>query len=202
MESNCYILVDPEVKSCIIIDSASEKAEREIEYIEKNGLQLAYIFMTHGHADHCWGVNTLKQRYPQAKLVRTEASNLYMQKSIKLFFKMWHEDENYEYMPVAADIEIKGNSSMEWNGHHITYVMTPGHSFGSMCIDVEGCLFTGDTIMPYPPYFNGKGTSKTEWAESVKMICERYSPDTKIYPGHGNVISLGEWEVSEFTKAK
>lgn len=200
MESNCYIVVDPKTKTCIIIDSGSEKAAREIEYIKKNGLIVDYIIMTHEHADHSWGVNTLKGHFPEAKLIYSEASNQYMRKSIMLFFRMWHEDNNYEYMPVPADVEIREDCAIDWNGHLIRFVLTSGHSLGSMCINIDDCLFTGDTIMPFPPYFNGKGSNKDAWAGSVKMICEKFPPDTDIYPGHGEVIKLGDWKESKFSK--
>ena len=60
MESNCFIITDKEMKSCILVDPASEKAEREINYIKENQLQLDYILLTHAHADHSWCVNILK----------------------------------------------------------------------------------------------------------------------------------------------
>ena len=36
MSSNCYIVVDEESMRCLCIDPASEKSEREIDYLEGN----------------------------------------------------------------------------------------------------------------------------------------------------------------------
>lgn len=193
MKSNCYIVVDWNSMSCVIIDPASLDSEREIAYIEEHSLTLDYVIITHGHADHCWGVNTLREAYPSLKLVYSEACNQTMNKAIRLFFQLYSEDPNYKYEMKPAEIQIKENGVMDWHGHSLRFILTPGHSLGSMCIEIEGKLFTGDTIMPYPPYFNGRGSNKEDWAKSVKMMENTYSPETLIYPGHGESLTMCEW---------
>ena len=202
-KSNCFIIVDWILKTCVIIDPASKDSEKEISFIEEHSLKLDYIILTHGHADHCWGVNALREAYPDLKLIFSEACNQKMKKEIKLYFLLYSEDPNYTYEVAPAEIQIKEREeTLDWHGHKIRFIQTPGHSPGSMCFEINNNLFTGDTIMPYPPYFNGRGSSKEEWEKSVKMIEEMYSPDTDIYPGHGKVIKLGEWSKSEFSKTK
>ncbi len=201
MESNCFIITDREMKSCILVDPASEKAEREIRYIKENQLQLEYIVLTHAHADHSWGVNILRNIYPQAKLVYHE--DKFAPRDITLFFKLYSEDPNYSYELIPADINIVDGQIIDWNGHQIKFTETPGHSVGSVCFTIDDLFFTGDTIMPYPPYFNGRGCNKDVWAESVKMIMEKFDSKTKIYPGHGEVVTLEEWATNdEWSKTK
>ena len=201
MNSNCFIIVDNGTKSCVIIDPASEKAEKEIEYIHQNSLRLDYIILTHTHADHCWGVNVLKQVFHEANLVYHDDE--FQKREIMLFFRMWHEDENYSFDLNPADILLKDNQIIDWCGHNIRFVWTPGHSEGSLCIDIEGQLFTGDTIMPFPPYFNGRGSDKEEWKKSIIMIESLYGPDTMIYPGHGDMLTMGEWLANDdYTRCK
>ncbi len=195
MNSNCFIVVDNDSKSCIIIDPASEESEREIKYIEENSLTLDYILLTHAHADHCWGVNILKKHFPKTKLAFCD--DKYQKREIMLFFRMWHEDANYNYDLISADVEIKEDTERLWQGYKIRFVLTPGHSLGSMCIEIDGVLFTGDTIMPFPPYFNGRGSDKIVWEESVKKLVSLYKPETKIYPGHGETLTLEEWVSNE-----
>jgi glyoxylase-like metal-dependent hydrolase (beta-lactamase superfamily II) len=202
-KSNCFIIVDWDSKTCIIIDPASKDSEKEIEFVEGHSLVLDYIILTHGHADHCWGVNTLRDAYPNVKLIYSEACNQKMKKEVNLFFRLYIDDPDYRYEVAPAEIQInKENEVIYWHGNKISFNLTPGHSPGSMCIELGGKLFTGDTIMPYQPYFNGRGSSKEEWAESVKRIEREYEPNTEIYPGHGDVITLGEWTNSEYSKTK
>lgn len=202
-KSNCFIIVDWDSKACIIIDPASRDSEKEIEFIERHSLTLDYIFMTHGHADHCWGVNSLRNAYSNVQLVCSEACHQKMKKEVNLFFRLYIDDPEYKYEVAPADMQIeKDNELLDWHGNEIHFVLTPGHSPDSLCIDIDGKLFTGDTIMPYPPYFNGRGSSKEEWTKSVQRIEEMYEPNTEIYPGHGDVITLGEWTNSEYSKTK
>ena len=203
MKSNCYIVIDWNSMSCVIIDPASVDSEKEISFIEHHSLKLDYVIITHGHADHCWGVNSLRDAYPSLNLIYSESCNQTMHKAIKLFFQMYSDDPSYIYEMEPADIQIKKNEEViDWHGNKIRFILTPGHSMGSMCIEIENKLFTGDTIMPYPPYFNGRGSSKEEWKDSVKMIQEIYGADTDVYPGHGDIIKLGEWANSEFSITK
>lgn len=195
MEANCFVVVDHDSESCLIIDPASENAENEINYIEENHLHLDYVLITHTHADHCWGANSLKRRYPEMKLLYHE--DKYMNREIMLFFRMWHENVNYRYVLAPSENPISDGYLINWHGHQMKFVLTPGHSEGSICIEIDGVLFTGDTIMPFPPYFNGRGSDKTVWEKSVKKLVSLYKPETKIYPGHGDALTLGEWMSKE-----
>lgn len=195
MKSNCFILIDWGSKSCVIIDPGSEKSEREIKYIEDNNLQLDYILLTHEHTDHTWGVNALKDRFPNAKLVCSELCEKYAKKASRAYFLFYYDDPNYRYELFPADILIKLDGEiLNWNDKSFKFVFTPGHSRGSMCIQTDEMLFTGDTIMPFPPYFNGRDSNQDDWEDSVKKIVTRYSPNCIVYPGHGQMFILKSWK--------
>ena len=81
-KSNCFIIVDWNSRSCVIIDPASRDSEKEIAFIEEHALSLDYIILTHAHADHCWGVNSLRDAYPNLKLIYAEACNQKMKREI------------------------------------------------------------------------------------------------------------------------
>ena len=194
MTSNCYIVADEASKHCICIDPASEKSLREIEFIEKNGLTLDYIILTHEHTDHNWGVNSLRNHFSGSKLVCSDSCNKYVKKTNRAYFLFYYDDPDYCYEIAPADILISNQEdTILWMGNIIKLLLTPGHSYGSMCIDVDEMLFTGDTIMPYKPYFNGRDSNEEDWIESVEFIKSHYSKDTIIYPGHGNLLTLRDW---------
>lgn len=81
---------------------------------------------------------------------------------------------------------------------HIKFLLTPGHSYGSMCIDIDGLLFTGDTIMPFKPYFNGRDSNEEDWKKSISLVESQYTDATLVYPGHGDVLTLGEWKAKYY----
>lgn len=194
MTSNCYIVVDEASKHCICIDPASEKSLREIEFIERNGLSLDYIILTHEHTDHNWGVNSLRDHFPQTKLICSEPCNKYVKKTNRVYFLFYYDAPDYRYEIAPAEILIsQPEEIIVWNGHNIKFLLTPGHSYGSMCIDIDGLLFTGDTIMPFKPYFNGRDSNEEDWNASIERIKAIYLEDCAIYPGHGDSLILSNW---------
>jgi glyoxylase-like metal-dependent hydrolase (beta-lactamase superfamily II) len=194
MKSNCFIITDWATHSCVIIDPGSEKSEREIEYIKSNQLRLDYIILTHEHTDHTWGANALKERFPLSKLVCSEVCDKYAKKDSRAYFLFYYDDPNYRYELKPADVVVKSDEDvLLWNKYNMGFIQTPGHSRGSMCIKIENMLFTGDTIMPFKPFFNGRGSNEDNWVESVIKIKNIISLDVIIYPGHGERLSFAEW---------
>ena len=191
MSSNCYIVADEESKHCFCIDPASEKSEQEIAYIEQSGLTLDYIFLTHEHTDHTWGVNALVERYPNVKVICSEVCKQNLAKEFQAYFLFYYDNLDYQYTVCKVDNTTeKLDGELSWQGYDIKFVPVPGHSMGSICVDIEGKLFTGDAIMQSKPYINKRNGSKELFFESVKKIQETYSAETMIYPGHGDSFVL------------
>ncbi len=194
MTSNCYIVVDESSKTCVIIDPGSVESSREIEYINNQGLTPVYIIISHEHTDHNWGVNALREAFPSIKLICSEECSKNVAMANKAYFLFYYDDPTYSYEISPAEILIKNEiESLEWAGHKIEFYLTPGHSFGSMCIKIENYLFTGDTIMPYKPYFNGRDSNQDDWEESIGLINKQVSREVIVYPGHGEILTLGDW---------
>ena len=198
MTSNCYVVYDEDTKRCLVIDPGSEKSLREIEFIERNRLTLDYIIITHEHTDHNWGVNALRECFNNSKLLCSEECSKHVKRANRAYFLLYYDDPLYRYEIAPADKFVSDSERMKWSGHQIKFVFTPGHSYGSVCIDIDGCLFTGDTIMPYKPYFNGRDSNRDDWNESIEKIKRLYSTDTILYPGHGDSLSLLEWADSTY----
>ena len=194
MASNCYVVYDEETKRCLAIDPGSEKSLREIEFIDSKEVHLDYIIITHEHTDHNWGVNALREHFVESKLICSEECSKHVKKANRAYFLLYYDDPDYHYEIAPADVLIKEDGNLDWDGSQIKFVTTPGHSNGSMCIDINGMLFTGDTIMPYKPYFNGRDSNQVEWKQSILKIESTYKDDTRIYPGHGDMISLSNWK--------
>ena len=201
MSSNCFIVYDDETRRAVVIDPGSEKSEKEISFLANNHLRLDYILLTHEHTDHNWGVNALKEAYPDTKLVCSELCDQLVKKTNRTFFSFYYDDPNYVYVIDSADILIKSNDDvLPWDGKNIRFMITPGHSKASMCIDIEGRLFTGDTIMPYPRYLNRKDGNEEEWRNSVRIILSQYGAETEVFPGHGECLLLKEWNIESNIK--
>ena len=70
ISSNCFVVFDKaKGLHCIIIDPGSEIQSELFEYLDSYNLVPEFIILTHEHFDHCWGVNGLREKYNDIKLV-------------------------------------------------------------------------------------------------------------------------------------
>ena len=194
MTSNCYIVVNEDSKHCFCVDPASEKSEREINYIEQYGLTLDYIFLTHEHTDHTWGVNALVDKFPTVKVVCSETCKQNLAKEFQAYFLFYYDNPDYQYTVCKVDNTVeKLKGFLDWGNNTITFFPTPGHSMGSVCIFLNGMLFTGDAIMQTKPYINKRNGSKELFFESAKKVIETFHPETVVFPGHGDSFLLKDY---------
>lgn len=195
------MVYDEDTKRCLVIDPASEKSEREVAFIKEHQLELDYIILTHEHTDHNWGVNALREHSSNTRLICSKECDKRIKKTNRAYFLLYYDNPDYRYEIAPADILIsQQEDSIQWDGVDIQFLLTPGHSYGSMCFSIGSMLFTGDTIMPFKPYFNGRDSNEGDWKESVIHIGEFFSLDTKIYPGHGELLMLYNWYKDNFKK--
>ncbi|WP_405512555.1 MBL fold metallo-hydrolase [Streptomyces canus] len=63
-------------REAILVDTVPtvEDAQKLADWIEASGKELTTIYITHGHFDHFLGSSTLLDRFPQARVVATEAT--------------------------------------------------------------------------------------------------------------------------------
>jgi glyoxylase-like metal-dependent hydrolase (beta-lactamase superfamily II) len=60
-------------RDAVLIDTAItvEQNLKLADWIAASGKNLTTIYATHGHGDHFFGVNTIRQRFPNARFVAT-----------------------------------------------------------------------------------------------------------------------------------
>lgn len=198
MNSNCYVVYDEDTKRCLVIDPGSEKSLREIEFVEKNNLTFDYIVITHEHTDHNWGVNALVAKYPEAKVICSEACKQNLKKEVRAYFLLYYNNLDYHYRVCDIDLTTEDIGwNLEWIGYNVKFIPAPGHSMGSICIEINGRLFTGDAILQSKPHINKRNGSIELFYETAARLRNSLPPDELIYPGHGDAFPLCEYIVPE-----
>lgn len=192
MTSNSYILWDSNSHRCLAIDPASQNSFCEIAFIQEYQLVLDYIIITHEHTDHNWGVKSLKEAFPSAKIICHQLCAEAINKESSAYFRLYYDDPNYSYRIDSIDVIVCSSPwQLAWNGMTLTFEHTPGHSMGSVCLCISNMLFTGDTIMPFKPYINKRNGSKELYEQSVNYIRKKYAGQGFIiYPGHGEAFTF------------
>lgn len=188
MSSNCYVVYDEEYEDCIVIDPGSEKCLQEQSFFEAERVKPSFVLLTHEHTDHTWGINTLIDLFnPQVICSKICAKNL--EKEFNAYFRFYYDDLDYTYNVKKVDAYTDDIQSFKWNNHTVTFIPTPGHSMGSVCILINNYLFTGDAWMQYKPYINKRNGSKELYIESLQILKNQFSnTETYIMPGHGDMF--------------
>ena len=177
--TNCYLLEDPEAKLCAVVDPGgnADFIDREIR---KGELTLSMILITHGHFDHVLGITELLSSWP--------GTPVYVHKQ-----EVNWEGKGDQYMllgPVPGIKTVDEGDIIEFSGHSIQVLHTPGHSPGSLCFLVGDILLAGDTL------FAGScgrtdfvGGSVSQILASLKRLAE-LEGDLRVCPGHDRLTTL------------
>ena len=122
--TNCYLLCDEENGVCACIDPGGAP-ERVDQAIADTGCELAAIYLTHGHFDHCNGVRGLVALHPDVPVYISEKDVTDENKGnySLLFFRL--PEHNQRYYGEGDQLTL---GSLQ-----ITVMETPGHTPGSVC---------------------------------------------------------------------
>ncbi len=186
--ANTYLVWDEKNHNGFIVDPGGYD-EYMVKLIDKEAINLEYIILTHGHGDHIGGVEGYRTTYPDAKLVACEAEREFlldpdMNESRELCFKE---------LRLTADIYVNDGDTLDIGDMKLTFIHTPGHTPGGMCIYTGGALFSGDTLFRYSigrTDFPGGDFKALIDSIREKLFC--LPDDTIVYPGHMDSTEIGK----------
>lgn len=185
---NCFLFRKDGSDRAIVIDPGDE-AERLEGAIDELGVTVEAILLTHTHFDHIGAVAPLA-RATGAPVWCPEIETAVLA-DINSFVPWpgFGPFESYE-----ADHTVSGGEKLELAGMEIDVIFTPGHSPGHVTYSIpdEEAIFSGDVL------FQGS-VGRTDlpfgdWPtllESLRNLIEALPPETKVYPGHMGITTLG-----------
>jgi len=191
-QTNCYILRENEaVKDSLIID-VGLNAGKLIDLLSEHKLHPAAVLLTHGHADHIGGLDTLRENYPDVKIYihKLDAGMLTESQSNMSALA------GTPFTTEPADVLIEDGDIIELAGIKLEALHTPGHTPGGICLysKSEGIAFVGDTLFAgsvgrtdIPPYGNMEQLIK-----SIKEKLLTLHDETIVYPGHGPQTTIAQ----------
>ena len=165
-KSNSYIVIIN--NKCFIIDINLEA----IDYIKK-------------------GTSEIKKLYPSIKIISSKvaAENI---KNIRENLSLYFDGVGFE--EDGVDIFIEDKNEFIFQDKIIKTYNTPGHSEGSIIINIDNILFTGDTVLDIKTPVNLPNSSKEKLEDSIEFIDENFSDDTIFYQGHGKPFLKTDWD--------
>lgn len=183
LPTNTYVLFDDESKECVVVDPACDST-KVVTYIVDMGLDLSAIVLTHGHFDHCGGVNTLLRH----KSVKVYGSSLDADLAANASKNRWKA--RAEDCIITDYVDRIGDFSV--GCFEFKVLETPGHTEGSVCYFVDDLMFSGDTL------FDGcvgrtdlPGGDQRKMLESLKKL-SKLTFDYTVLPGHESTTTFLE----------
>ena len=190
--SNTYILVNNERSECVVIDPGSKNPTDITNFICGRNLALKYVILSHEHFDHCWGVNSLRNKF-STNVVATKSCADWLSIPMNYFNKLYYNSEEMYTAKVDTFVDNIG-WQLGWNDCSITFHSAKGHTDKGMYIILGDNVFTGDTLLfNTQPFIKKKyGGDIYDLYNTIKGIFGDFSADTRIYPGHGLPFLLKE----------
>lgn len=192
---NCYLVICPSTKKCVIIDPGGDSEKIKKAVVAEQAIP-QLILNTHGHADHVLANNALKSFFGIPVCMHQEDDLFFARKEIREI----SEKELGLPAPDRVDMQLKDGQLLEVGGLRIQVLHTPGHTPGSVCFLVGKNLFTGDTL------FVGdvgrtdlSGGSLDILLKSLAKLIE-LPHETIVWPGHNygeTPTSTIAWEMKE-----
>ncbi len=189
LRCNCTILGDEVTHEAIVVDPGDNIPEI-LARLEKHGLTLRQIVVTHAHIDHVGGAALLKKA--------TGAPVLLNQQDLGLLGMM---EMQAGWLGIATPAVAPPDASAE-DGLTIglatlpaEVLHTPGHTPGSICLlfPRQSLLLAGDTL--FAGSIGRTDLPGGDARQILRSLRERLLvlPDTtRVLPGHGAETTIGE----------
>jgi hydroxyacylglutathione hydrolase len=183
--TNCYVVrASRTAGEAVVVDPGGDAAQLRLE-LARVDAACAAILITHGHWDHLGGV---------ADLAEGTGAPVYMAEDERALLENLPDlvPPGVPARAYTADTLLKGDETLELAGITFATLRVPGHSPGHLAFYADGCLFSGDVL------FAGSvgrtdlpGADHETLVESLRLLTERFPPETVVYSGHGPPTTLG-----------
>lgn len=185
--TNGYVVrIDRTAREAVVVDPGGDAATLRLE-LARSGATCAAILITHSHWDHLGGVADLAEGTgapvyaPEIeKDVVERPADYYAGVGVTL--RGWKPEHT-----------LSGGDTVEAAGIAFEVTHVPGHSPGHLAYYADGCLFSGDVL--FAGSVGRVDLPFGDWdtlLESLRMLVDRYPPETVVYSGHGPPTTLGD----------
>jgi hydroxyacylglutathione hydrolase len=185
---NCFMFRRDGSERALIVDPGDEP-ERILDAAGELGVTVEGILLTHTHFDHIGAVAPIAKATGAPVWCPEIETPVLADINAFVPWPGFGPYESYE-----ADHTLRGGEQLEIAGLEIDVIFTPGHSPGHVTYSVrdEAAIFSGDVL------FQGS-VGRTDlpggdWGtlvDSIRNLVESHPPETKVYPGHMGITTLG-----------
>ena len=183
---NGYLLSCQQTRQGIYIDPGDE-APLLLPKVQEHDIELTAIVNTHAHIDHISGVGLVKEKWDIPIYLHPEDEPLYHNLPTQA------QRFGLDYPPAPPlDHPLREGEDLQVGNLTLKVYHTPGHSPGSVCLEVENHVFCGDVI------FAGSIGRTDLWGGSLEILMDSIhktvipmGEEKILHPGHGPDTTIG-----------
>jgi glyoxylase-like metal-dependent hydrolase (beta-lactamase superfamily II) len=187
MQANCYLVWDEQSKEAVVIDPGGDP-DTIFDVISQNSLKVIHIINTHAHVDHVGANDLIRQKTQATLFIHSAEVSLLQDLELNLSHALGREKD---FLPPTGVLNDK--DKLKLKGFDLEVLHTPGHTPGSICLYVDGRLFSGDTL-----FAGGVGRTDLpggnfrQLKDSLEHKILKLSDEVVVYPGHGPNTTIGK----------
>ncbi|WP_425417415.1 MBL fold metallo-hydrolase [Oricola indica] len=190
-QQNCTVLFDSETKQGVVVDPGGD-VDHIREALDKNGITVDAIWLTHGHIDHAGGAMDLKEALG-VEIIGPHKDDKMLLDGLEAQARMFGLDDKVRN--VTPDRWLDEGETVSFAGHDFEVLHCPGHAPGHVVFynRTAGFAHVGDVL------FRGSiGRTDLPGGDHATLIA---SIKTKLFPlgdnigficGHGPGGQIGE----------
>jgi glyoxylase-like metal-dependent hydrolase (beta-lactamase superfamily II) len=188
VQENTFLFRRDGSDRALIVDPG-EEAPQLLSAMKELGVTLDGILLTHTHFDHIGAVAPIARETGAEVWVPKVEKPVLADINAYVPWPGFGPFENWD-----AEHTVSGGEKLELAGFVIDVVFTPGHSPGHVTYSIpdERSVFSGDVL------FQGSvgrtdlpGGDWSTLLKSIRTLVDTLPEDTKVYPGHMGVTTLG-----------
>ncbi|MCC8372907.1 MULTISPECIES: MBL fold metallo-hydrolase [Photorhabdus] len=186
---NCTLIWNEESKEAAIVDPGGE-AEKLIAEIERRGLKLTQILLTHGHFDHVGATAEVAEHF-NVPVYGPQQEDAFWIEGLQAQSRMFGIEECPSFEP---DRWLNEGDELRVGGVDLSVLHCPGHTPGHVVFvnHVDKLIYMGDVL-----FKGGVGRSdfpRGNHRQLINSIKDKLLPlgdDYEFIPGHGPMSTLG-----------
>jgi hydroxyacylglutathione hydrolase len=181
--SNAYLACDEPGGKGVLFDS-NEVTDPLLERVEREGIEVTHIVLTHHHYDHVVGLQAVRERVGNPPVLAHELVK--------------------DLIVDPIDETVKEGSTIQSGQMSLRIIETPGH-----CADHLAVLIDETDVLTADVLFKGTvggtrapgATGFEDLKGSVMDKLMKLPPETRVHPGHREPTTVGkEWESNPFVR--
>lgn len=193
MANFAYAIGDRTSRTCVLVDPAYD-VNALVDVVEADGMTVTGVLATHYHPDHVGGAMMGCRIQGVASLLERVGVKIHVQAEEAEFVrKVTGVSDSDLALHQSGDVVQVGDVSIQ-------LLHTPGHTPGSQCFLVDGCLVSGDTL-----FLDGcgrtdfPGSNPEHMYESLTKLAS-LPGSTLLYPGHNYSPPASSQAMAEVTR--